>query len=120
MRFLIDRCAGRRLADWLRAHGHDVAEARERGPDPGDRTRLQRVSAEDRVLVTIDTDFGKFVFLERIPHAGLVRLPDVPAHARITLMEQVLSLPVAADMKGIVVTVRGGRIRVSRSPSGNA
>jgi len=35
MKFLIDRCAGKVIADWLRAQGHDVVESRERGPDPG-------------------------------------------------------------------------------------
>ena len=28
LRFLVDRCAGRRLAEWLRTGGHDVIEAR--------------------------------------------------------------------------------------------
>lgn len=30
MRFLIDRCAGRQVADWLRREGHDVVESQER------------------------------------------------------------------------------------------
>lgn len=42
MRFLVDRCAGRRLAEWLRSQGHDVLEARELGPNPGDRALLER------------------------------------------------------------------------------
>lgn len=33
--------AGRRLADWLRQAVHDVVEARERGPDPGDQELLR-------------------------------------------------------------------------------
>jgi len=37
MKFLIDRCAGQLLADWLRTQGHDVVESRELGPDPGNR-----------------------------------------------------------------------------------
>jgi hypothetical protein len=66
--------------------------------------------------VTIDTDFGEFIFRENVAHAGLVRLPDVPPVTRIALMEQVLSLPVLEEPSGVVVTVRGGRIRVSRAP----
>ena len=58
MRFLVDRCAGRRLAEWLRTQEHDVVESRERGPDPGDRTLLAWASAEERVLITMDKDFG--------------------------------------------------------------
>lgn len=41
MNFLIDRCAGRRLAESLRRAGHDVLEARTLGPDPGDRALLE-------------------------------------------------------------------------------
>ena len=37
MKFLVDRCAGRKLAEWLRSQGHDVLESRALGPDPGDR-----------------------------------------------------------------------------------
>ncbi len=33
MRFLIDRCAGNRLADWLPEAGHDVVESREHGSE---------------------------------------------------------------------------------------
>lgn len=40
MRFLIDRCAGTFIAQWLRTEGHDVVDSRERGPDPGDRVLL--------------------------------------------------------------------------------
>lgn len=54
VRFLIDRCAGRRLADWLRDHGHDVVESRDRGPDPGDRVLLEWSVSERRILVTMD------------------------------------------------------------------
>ena len=117
MRFLIDRCAGRRLADWLRSQGHDVVESRERGRDPGDRKVLQWAAEEARVLVTMDKDFGEFVFVERAAHAGLFRRPDVPAERRIALMERVLADHGTELSAGAVVTVRGGRVRISW-PSG--
>jgi predicted nuclease of predicted toxin-antitoxin system len=117
LKFLIDRCAGRRLADWLRQQGHDVVESKERGPDPGDRTILGWASAEGRVLVTMDKDFGEIIFSESAPHCGLVRLPDVPAERRITLMEKVLADHTQDLMKRSIVTVRGGRVRISRSAS---
>ena len=114
MRFLIDRCAGRRLAEWLRQQGHDVVETRERSPDPGDRKLLEWAVEERRVLVTIDKDFGEVIFTGGASHCGLVRLPDVPAERRIALMERLLadySHELAAQA---VITVRGSRIRISR------
>ncbi len=62
MRFLIDNSAGQRIADWLRNNGHDVIGIRQLGPDPGDRAILDLSVRDNRVLVTIDTDFGELVF----------------------------------------------------------
>lgn len=56
MRFLVDRCAGRRLAESLRDWGHDVVEARTLPSDPGDRVLLELAEADRRILITIDTD----------------------------------------------------------------
>ena len=117
MKFLVDRCAGHRLAEWLRRQGHDVAESRDRGPDPGDREVLDWAAAEQRVLVTIDKDFGEFIFLKGSSHCGLVRLPDVPAERRITLMGEVLRTHSQDLASRSIVTVRGDRVRISRPPS---
>ena len=92
MKFLIDRCAGRLLADWLRKQGHDVIESRELGPDPGDRALLDWADKQARILVTIDTDFGELIYLENLPHAGLVRLPDVPVRERQLIIQDINAL----------------------------
>ena len=34
MRFLVDHCAGRRVAEWLDAQGHDVVDAGALESDP--------------------------------------------------------------------------------------
>jgi predicted nuclease of predicted toxin-antitoxin system len=114
MKFMVDRCAGRRLAEWLRAGGHDVVESRQLGADPGDLALLQHAAREQRILVTIDTDFGKLIYSDETPHHGLVRLPDVPAEKRIALFQTLLT-DHAVDLEaGAVITIRGSRIRVSR------
>ena len=116
MKFLVDRCAGRRLAEWLGDAGFDALEARLLGPDPGDRALLELAEAESRILVTIDTDFGELIYLERVPHAGLIRLPDVPAEQRIALLGEVIERYQQALESQAVVTVRGDRIRISYPP----
>jgi len=115
LKFLIDRCAGRRLAEWLRGQGHDVIESRELGPDPGDRALLDLAVTEDRILITMDKDFGAFLFVQERPHCGLIRLPDVLVEQRVRLMEQILTSYGPELTQKAVVTVRGERIRISRS-----
>ena len=117
MRFLVDRCAGRRLAALLRDVGHDVLEARTLGPDPGDRALLAVAASENRVVITIDTDFGELIFHHRAPHAGLIRLPDVPAEQRIALVTEVIARYGQGLDNHAIVTIRGDRIRVSYSNS---
>ena len=119
MRFLIDRCAGRLLADWLRTQGHDVVESRELGPDPGDRALLDWAANETRILVTIDTDFGELIYLENVSHAGLVRLPDVPTRERQLIMQDLLTRYETELLDAAIITVRGGRIRISKGPKQN-
>jgi len=114
MKFLIDRCAGRRIAEWLGSLGHDVIETRSLGQDPGDMAILEWAAGENRILVTIDTDFGKLVYLNGARHCGLVRLPDVPAQKRIQLMETVLTRYSSQLETGQIITVRGDKIRVSK------
>lgn len=113
MRFLIDRCAGHRLAQWLRNQGHDVREATEATPDPGDQALLRWAVMERRILVTIDTDFGLLVFRRNEPHTGIVRLPDLPAERRIGLMAKVIERYSDALAGGAMVTVGAGIVRVS-------
>ena len=119
MKFLIDRCAGRLLADWLRKQGHDVVESLELGPDPGDRALIGWAAKEARILITIDTDFGELIYVENLSHTGLVRLPDVPARERILIMEDLLTRYETELQNTAIITVRGGRIRISQGPKQN-
>jgi len=114
MRFLIDRCAGIQIANWLRAAGHDVVEAREIGPDPGDSVLLELAAKESRILITIDTDFGQLVFLEGQSHAGLVRLPDVPSRERLEIIKELLERFGQELQSQAIITVRGGKVRISK------
>ena len=76
-----------------------------------------RCSKSPLILVTIDTDFGKLVFVWEVPHAGLVRLPDVPAEQRIALMAELLKRHRQALEMQAIITIRGGRIRISQPPA---
>lgn len=116
MRFLVDRCAGRRLAEWLGSKGHDVREARAIGPDPGDRALLEVAESEDRVLITMDKDFGELIYLHRVSHAGLIRLPDVRVSQRIEMVEALIDRHSEALEARAIVTVQEGRVRISRPP----
>jgi predicted nuclease of predicted toxin-antitoxin system len=116
VRFLVDRCAGAKLARWLRAAGHDVADSGEWSVDPGDAELLRRAAAEDRILITIDHDFGQILFTGGAAHRGLIRLPDCTAEERIRIVADLLERHLADLEARTVITVRNGRVRISQTP----
>lgn len=71
--------------------------------------------SEKRILVTMDKDFGKLIFASGEAHSGVVRLPDVPAKERVTLMDMVLTEHEEDLRGGAVITVKGDKVRISRS-----
>ncbi|MBM4084224.1 MAG: hypothetical protein FJ272_05490 [Planctomycetes bacterium] len=112
MKFLVDVCAGRRLAEWLRARGHEAAEVRQRASNMEDDDILAWAYAEGRVVVTVDKDFGALAVALEQPHHGIIRLPDVSAVQRQHLIEQVLAKHQSDLEDGAIVTVTRTRIRV--------
>ena len=113
MKFLVDHCAGRRLAEWLRSEGHDVFDAGDLERDPDDAALLEQAAAEGRILITLDNDFGELLFVRRAPHAGVIRLPDLPVNQRIILMAEVIRDHREAVERHALITIRGSRIRIT-------
>lgn len=112
MKFLVDICAGKHLASWLKDHGYDVMEVRDRAPTMEDDEILHWANMEKRVVVTIDKDFGTLAVALNQPHNGIVRLPDVPVLERQRMMDQVL-LKHSQDIENrAIITVSRKHIRV--------
>jgi predicted nuclease of predicted toxin-antitoxin system len=44
--------------------------------DPGDEAILRWAVEEDRILITMDKDFGTLIVRERLRHAGVIRIPQ--------------------------------------------
>ena len=85
-------------------------------PDPGDQALLRWAVSEQRILVTIDNDFGLLVFHRNEPHTGIVRLPDLPAAQRIALMGKVIERYAQDLADGAILTVGAERVRISGRP----
>lgn len=71
MKFATDACVPAQLAEALRALGADVNSAAGRPAMP-DEEILSGAVAADRVLITVDKDFGELVFREGQAAVGVV------------------------------------------------
>lgn len=116
MKLLLDACVWGGAAAELRMLGHDAIWAGDWRSDPGDRRILRVADTEQRVLVTLDKDFGELAIRERQSHCGIIRLVDIGARRQASACGDVLRRYGRELQSGTIaiVTVEPGRVRVRR------
>lgn len=120
MRFLIDQNRSPRLAELLRADGHDAVHTIERGLERSSDDLLATLAAnERRIIVSGDTDFGALLALRdrRSPSVILFRSRHTfSADSQHALLSAHLN-DIALDLEaGAVIVIADDRIRVRRLP----
>ena len=118
MKLLLDACVWGGVAADLQAAGHDVVWAGEWAADPGDAEILQRAWTEERILVTLDKDFGELAILHQQPHHGILRLVTISARLQAPVCRDVLERHSHELFQGAIVTAEPGRLRIR--PAGPA
>lgn len=113
MKVLADENVQASTVAWLRAGGHDVLYVAEtlRGFD--DDELLATASAESRVILTDDKDFGELVFRRRLAAHGvvLVRLGSAVPSERVRRLSECWSV-VESNMPGKFVVIDDRKVRV--------
>lgn len=112
MRVLLDSCIWGPTQDSLRAAGHDVVWVGDWPEDPGDEVILRTAFREQRVLVTLDKDFGELAVGLGFSHPGIIRIVGGTARRHAAVCLQVLSRHGDDLAAGAIVTAEPGRLRV--------
>jgi predicted nuclease of predicted toxin-antitoxin system len=112
VRILLDACVWGGARASLKSEGHDVEWIGDLSEDPEDEEVIRRACAEQRVLVTLDKDFGELALVRGIPHCGIIRLVDVAAARQAEICLLVLKRYEADSSRGALITVSFGRIRI--------
>lgn len=92
MQFAVDESTGAAVAEYLRSLGYHVLVVAETMPQADDVDILTRATAERRIVITNDKDFGELVFRSGQAHQGilLLRLRDESAANRVRVVKSVL------------------------------
>ena len=120
MKFLVDNALSPNLAVGLRAAGYDVVHLRDIGlASASDADVFQVALADDRVIVSEDTDFGTLLALRNAakPSVLLFRgIQDRSAGNLLSLLQTNIAAVTGDLDAGAVVVIENTRIRIRRLP----
>ena len=119
MRFLADMAVSLSTVAWLRDQGYDVTHLREEGLQRAeDADILEKARTEERVLLTLDLDFGYLMAIsgQNLPSIIIFRLGNESAEIVTQRLADTLDVCVSDLEQGAVVTVNEDKIRVRHLP----
>ena len=120
MNFLIDNSVSPLVAERLREAGYDAVHARDYGLQAADDEIIfDRATAEDRVVVSADTDFGTILAENKATKPSVIlfrgkspRRPEVQARLLIVNLTSIIDL---LD-QGSIIVFEDGRLRSRALP----
>ena len=92
LKFLLDVGVGRSVEQYLCAQGHHVVAISAIDPRMSDEDIIRRAGREQRIVITMDKDFGELVYHFAQQHCGvlLLRLEDATGSEKAAVMASIL------------------------------
>lgn len=92
LRFLIDVGVGKIIEKYLQEQGCDTKAVRDIDPSMQDEEIIRIAASENRMVVTMDKDFGELVYHSSMKHCGvlLLRLEDATGLQKLQVIEHIM------------------------------
>jgi len=101
----------------LRNAGHDVLWIRTESPAATDQDVLYLAQTQDRIVLTLDKDFGELAFRSRLPsQSGVILFRLTPSSPDYISRVAVAALKSASEWHGHFAVVEEDRIRLTPLP----
>jgi len=112
VKLLLDSCVWGLALPELEEAGHDVVWAGSLDPDPGDNTILAIAYTEERILITLDKDFGELAIVQGKSHTGILRLVGFSARQQALASIRIIDRYSQDLAAGALITASPGRVRI--------
>ncbi len=84
---------GKKVENWLMENGYDIKSVRNIDPRMADDEILKIAVSDDRMVMTMDKDFGELIYNSGLVHSGvlLLMLEDTKSDEKVKIVEKILS-----------------------------
>ena len=92
LKFLFDVGVSRKVELWLKENGYDIKAVRDINPRLADKEILDIAVKEERIIVTMDKDFGELIYKSGLAHRGvlLLRLDEAGSDEKLAIVRFIL------------------------------
>lgn len=113
LKFLVDVGVGKKVEKWLTDNGYDVKFVRDINPKADDSEILHLAVTENRMVITMDKDFGELVYNSGKLHSGvlILRLDDANGDKKVKTIKKILS-EYSDKLYGKFCVFQGERLRI--------
>lgn len=113
MKFVTDVSVGRKVETFLITSGHDVKSILDVDITLPDGDILTIAEQEQRIVITMDKDFGELVYRSGRRHAGvlLLRLEDAMGAEKAEVVRAILNRH-ADEIEGHFCVFQNGKLRI--------
>jgi predicted nuclease of predicted toxin-antitoxin system len=93
LRLLVDVGVGKAVEEWLRSAGYNVKAVRDVDPHMNDNAILAWAADENRLVMTMDKDFGELVYHSGRSHTGvlLLRLENARSAEKVRVVREIFT-----------------------------
>jgi predicted nuclease of predicted toxin-antitoxin system len=93
IKFLIDVGVGKKVEDFLSNEGFNVKAVRDINSKMKDKEVLDLAVFENRMIITMDKDFGELVYKSKLTHNGILvlRIEDANIGEKIKIVSGIIS-----------------------------
>lgn len=93
LKFLIDVGVGKKVEKFLYKQGYNVKTVREMNPKMTDSEIMNIAAKENRMIITMDKDFGELVYNSGLTHNGvlLLRTENCSGEEKVKILSEILA-----------------------------
>jgi len=113
MKFLIDVGVGKKVEEWFKENNYDVKCVRDINIHSKDKDILRLAASENRMIITMDKDFGELVYNSGMFHSGvlILRLEDAEGEDKVDIVKRIMT-GFAEKIENKFCVFQNGKLRI--------